>query len=262
MNAWVLVGFGLNLAMLFMAAAWAICRRLNNASFIDVAWAYGFALVVWLYVVIAPGDPVRQGFIAGMVTIWSLRLGTHLLVRVARRHPREDPRYAALREQFPQRTWFMFFGFFALQALLIGLLSAPFAVACTNPAPGINLWEIGGVLLWGLAFGGETLADLQLKQFHANPANKGKVCNIGLWRYSRHPNYFFEWVIWIAFFVFAVGSPWGWATFFCPLIMLHFLLNVTGVPPVEEQSLKSRGDAYRAYQRVTSKFIPRPPKAS
>lgn len=260
MNAWVLSAFGLNFAMIFMAVVWAICRKLNNAGFVDVAWSYGFALVVWLFVALGPGDPARKFLIAFMVTLWSLRLGTHLLVRVIKHHPHEDPRYAALREHFPQRTWFMFFGFFELQALLIGLLCAPFAIACSNPAPGLNLWELGAALLWGLAFCGEMLADLQLKKFRANPENQGKVCATGLWRYSRHPNYFFEWVVWIAYFLFAVGSPWGWVTFYCPLLMLHFLLNVTGVPPAEEQSLKSRGDAYRAYQQRTSKFIPLPPK--
>lgn len=262
MNAWVLVAFGVNVSMALMAVVWAICKRLNNAGFVDVAWSYGFAVVVAMYVVMGPGDPLRKGLIMAMVGVWSLRLGTHLLIRVAGHHPTEDARYAALREAFPKRVWLMFFGFFLLQGLLIGILSAPFAVACANPAPGLGPWEIAGAALWVLALGGEVLADGQLKRFRANPAKKGRVCQTGLWRYSRHPNYFFEWVIWVAFFVFACGSPWGWVTFFCPLIMLHFLLNVTGVPPAEEQSLKSRGDAYREYQRTTSVFVPLPPKTS
>lgn len=262
MNAWVLVAFGVNVSMALMAVVWAVCKRLNNAGFVDVAWSYGFAVVVAMYAAMGPGDPLRKGLIMAMVGVWSLRLGTHLLIRVAGHHPTEDARYAALREAFPKRVWLMFFGFFLLQGLLIGILSAPFAVACANPAPGLGPWEIAGAALWVLALGGEVLADGQLKRFRADPANKGRVCQTGLWRYSRHPNYFFEWVIWVAFFVFACGSPWGWVTFFCPLIMLHFLLNVTGVPPAEEQSLKSRGDAYREYQRTTSVFVPLPPKTS
>lgn len=260
MNAWVLIGIGVNVSMALMAVVWVICKKLNNAGFVDVAWSYGFAVVVAIYAAAGPGDPLRKGLITGMVVVWSLRLGTHLLVRVAGHHPTEDARYAALREAFPKRVWLMFFGFFLLQGLLIGFLSAPFAVACANPVPGLGFFEILGAVLWLVALGGETLADGQLKRFRGNPENKGRVCNTGLWRYSRHPNYFFEWVIWIAFFVFACGSPWGWLTFFCPLIMLHFLLNVTGVPPAEEQSLKSRGDAYREYQRTTSVFLPLPPK--
>ncbi len=262
MNAWVLVGVGVNVSMVLMAVVWVISKKLNNAGFVDVAWSYGFAVVVAIYASMGPGDPLRKGLITGMVVIWSLRLGTHLLIRVAGHHPVEDARYAALRGAFPKRVWLMFFGFFLLQGLLIGILSAPFAVACANPVPGLSVWEILGAALWLAALCGEALADGQLKRFRGNPANTGRVCNTGLWRYSRHPNYFFEWVIWVAFFVFACGSPWGWLTFFCPLIMLHFLLNVTGVPPAEEQSLKSRGDAYREYQRTTSVFIPLPPKTS
>lgn len=262
MNAWVLVGIGVNLSMALMAVVWFICKKLNNAGFVDVAWSYGFALVAVVYAAIGGGDPWRAGLITGMVVLWSLRLGTHLLVRVARHHPEEDPRYAALREAFPKRVWLMFFGFFLLQGLLIGFLSAPLAVACSNPAPGLGVFEIGGFFLWLAALGGEVLADGQLKRFREKPENKGRVCRTGLWRYSRHPNYFCEWVIWIAFFVFACGSPGGWMTIFCPLVMLHFLLNVTGVPPAEAQSLKSRGDAYREYQRTTSVFFPLPPKKS
>ncbi len=262
MNAWVLVGVGVNVSMALMAVVWFICKKINNAGFVDVAWSYGFAVVVGIYAAVGSGDPLRKGLITVMVVVWSLRLGTHLFLRVARHHPTEDARYAGLREAFPKRVWLMFFGFFLLQGLLIGILSAPFAVACANPAPGLSVWEILGAALWLIGLGGEAVADGQLKHFRGKPENKGGVCQTGLWKYSRHPNYFFEWVIWIAFFVFACGSPWGWLTVFAPLIMLYFLLCVTGVPPAEEQSLKSRGDAYREYQRTTSVFLPLPPKSS
>lgn len=260
MNPWILGGLGFNLAMVFMAVTWAICRRLNNASFVDVAWVYSFTLIVGFFSLVGPGDPFRKALITAMVTLWSLRLGTHLLIRAIRLHPRENPRYRGLREQFPQRTWFMFFGFFELQAVLIALLSIPFAIISSNPTPGLSPWEILGALIWLVGFVGETLADFQLHRFRSAPENKGAVCANGLWRYSRHPNYFFEWIVWIGYFVFALGSPWGWITFFCPVLILHFLLNVTGIPPAEEQSLASRGDAYRDYQHGTSPFIPMPPK--
>ena len=261
MNAWVLTGIGLNAAVLLMALTWVICRQINNAGYVDVAWSYGFAIVVWLFAALGAGDPLRKTLIVTMVTIWSLRLGTHLLIRVTRHHPQEDERYASLREQFPKRPWLMFFGFFQLQAVLIGLLCAPFAAACANGTPGLHAWEMAGAALWLVAICGEALADHQLNRFRSNPANKGRVCNTGLWRYSRHPNYFFEWVIWVAFFLFALGTPGGWITVYCPLLMLFFLTKVTGIPPAEAQSLKSRGDAYREYQRTTSVFFPLPPKA-
>jgi steroid 5-alpha reductase family enzyme len=110
------------------------------------------------------------------------------------------------------------------------------------------------------AITGEALADAQLAAFKRDAANRGRVCEAGLWRYSRHPNYFFEWLIWVAYFVFAVGSPWGWVALIGPASILYLLLRVTGIPMTEEQSLRSRGDAYRRYQRTTSAFIPWLPK--
>jgi steroid 5-alpha reductase family enzyme len=107
-----------------------------------------------------------------------------------------------------------------------------------------------------LGLAGESLADLQLSQFVARPENRGKICQVGLWRYSRHPNYFFEWTIWVSYFLFALGQPYGAWTFYCPLIMLHFLVNVTGVKLSERGSLARKGDAYREYQRTTSAFFP------
>ena len=112
------------------------------------------------------------------------------------------------------------------------------------------------MVIWLIAVGGESVADWQLKQFRGNPANKGKICQQGLWCYSRHPNYFFEWLVWVSFFVFALGAPWGWTSVFCPALMLFFLLRVTGIPMTEELSVRSKGEAYRQYQRTTSPFVP------
>jgi steroid 5-alpha reductase family enzyme len=262
MNPPILVALGINLAMILMFFVWMISKRLNNAGYVDVAWSYMFVPVVWLFVALGPGDPVRSLTIAALVTFWSLRLGTYLLLRVSRHHPNEDPRYVSLREQFPKRPWLMFFGFFEAQAILVGILAAPFAVAAANPAPALAPIEIAAIALWVLSISGEAIADAQLAAFRKDPANRGRVCDVGLWRFSRHPNYFFEWMIWVSYYVFALGSPWGWATVFAPILMLVFLTRISGIPPAEAQSLKSRGDAYRAYQRRTSAFIPWFPKAS
>ena len=260
MNGWVLAGIGINVAMVMMAVVWFIAKKLNNASLVDAAWGYGFGLVTVIYAFVGGGDPLRTTILTVMAVIWSLRLGTYLLIRIAKHHPQEDPRYVGLRESFPQRPWLMFFGFFLLQGLLIGILSAPFAIALSNPRPGLGPWEIAGIAVWVIGIVGEILADAQLKRFRGSAANKGRVCDAGLWRYSRHPNYFFEWVIWIAWFLFAMSSPGGWIALIGPLVMGHFLVNVTGIPPAEAQALKSRGDAYREYQRKTSAFIPWFPK--
>jgi steroid 5-alpha reductase family enzyme len=117
-----------------------------------------------------------------------------------------------------------------------------------------------GFSVWLVAILGESLADRQLAAFKADPSNRGKVCSAGLWKFSRHPNYFFEWLVWVALFLFALPAPWGWTTIFAPALMLFFLLRVTGIPYTEQQSLRSRGEAYRSYQRTTSAFVPWFPK--
>jgi steroid 5-alpha reductase family enzyme len=111
-----------------------------------------------------------------------------------------------------------------------------------------------------LALGGEAIADAQLSRFRRDPANRGTVCRTGLWRYSRHPNYFFEWVHWWAYVLIGIAAPWGWLALFGPALMLLFLFKITGIPPTEARALESRGDAYREYQRTTSVFVPWPPR--
>ena len=148
------------------------------------------------------------------------------------------------------------FIFFQIQGVLLAGLSLPFAWICVNANPFISPVEWLGLMLWCGAFVGESVADRQLDRFKSDAANRGKTCRQGLWRYSRHPNYFFEWLMWVAWFLFACGSPLGWLSIYAPLIMLHFLVNVTGIRPTEAQALKSRGADYRRYQETTSPFVP------
>jgi len=153
------------------------------------------------------------------------------------------------------------FQFFQFQALLLVTLSVPFLLAARNRAPSLHPLEVAAVVLWLVALFGETLADAQLAAFKRDAANRGRVCDSGLWRWSRHPNYFFEWLIWVAFALFALASPWGWIALYCPALMLFFLLKVTGVSYTESQLLRSKGESYRRYQERTSTFVPWPPKA-
>ena len=152
------------------------------------------------------------------------------------------------------------FGFFLLQGALQVVLSLPWllVVLDTTPAQRFTLGPLAwlGAAIWLVGLVGESIADRQLAKFRADPANQGKVCQAGLWNFSRHPNYFFEWLIWVAFFVFALASPWGWLAIVGPASILYLLLRVTGIPMTEEQSLRSRGDAYRRYQKTTSAFLP------
>ena len=245
---------GLAIASACFTLTWALSVRIKNYGLLDVAWSYGIAILAPLYAFFGPGDPLRKWLITGLGVAWSLRLGTYILVRVVRHHPEEDVRYQTLRARWPGSG--MFLVFFELQAMLVVAFSLPFLFAAVNSAPAISPVEIAGLIVAGAALLGETVADLQMQAFKRDPANKGQVCQRGLWRYSRHPNYFFEALIWWGFFLTALGSPHGWITILCPLLMLHFLLKVTGIPLTEEYAVKSKGDAYREYQRTTSAFIP------
>ena len=196
-----------------------------------------------------------------MTGVWSVRLALHLTVRIAGHHPVEDVRCARLRSEWGPRAPRRMLGFFLMQGLLQAVLSTPFALICANPQPAIGPlylsgFKLAGASLWAVALAGESVADWQLARFRRRSVNRAAVCQEGLWNYFRHPNYFFEWLVWGAFWLFACGSPTGWITLFCPVLMFHFLRNVTGIPLTEELSVKSRGDAYRAYQRTTSAFFP------
>jgi steroid 5-alpha reductase family enzyme len=238
------------------ALTYLLARRIDNYGVVDIAWSYAFGGTALLYALLGPGWIIRRALIAALVLVWSLRLGTHLLVRVSRHHPEEDGRYRQLRKQWASGFGMKMAGFFQMQAISVAALSAPFLLACRNPSTSLRPLELAGSALWLVAISGEALADAQLAAFKRDPANRGRVCDAGLWRFSRHPNYFCEWLIWVSYFVFACASPWGWVSLVSPACILWLLLGVTGIPMTEEQSLRSRGDAYRAYQRTTSAFVP------
>jgi len=247
-------------ALLALGGAFALlygaARRIDNYGIVDIAWAYAFGALASFYALFGPGWPARRALIAAMVLTWSARLGTHLFVRVMGHHPREDGRYVRLRRDWAAGFGPKMFGFFQLQAFSVVVLGAAFLVACFNPAPALHSLEVAGAALWLVALSGEALADAQLAAFKRRAVNDGRVCDAGLWRYSRHPNYFFEWLIWVGYFVFALGSPWGGVAIIGPAGILYLLLRVTGIPMTEEQSIRSRGDAYRRYQQTTRAFVP------
>ncbi len=249
------------LLALVMAGVWVVARRIRNAGIVDIAWSANFSLLALLYVAILPGYPARRLLIGGMTLAWSLRLARYLYRRVMGQHPVEDGRYARLRREWAPRADRRFFWFFQAQGLLTLVLGVPLLLACANPTPALHPLEWAGAALFVVALLGESAADRQLETWKCLPANRGKTCRAGLWRYSRHPNYFFEWLVWVSFFVFAAASPWGFVSVYCPGLMLYFLLRVTGIPMTEAQALKSRGDDYRAYQRTTSAFVPWFPRA-
>jgi steroid 5-alpha reductase family enzyme len=250
------------LAALVMLAVWLTALRIGNAGIVDIAWSFNFAALAWLFAVVSPGYMPRRIVVAVIVTFWSFRLGGYLYARVMGHHPVEDGRYQQLRLDWAPHANRAFFGFFELQALLNVILSLPFLLASRNPDPSFSALEGAAVGLWAIALLGEATADRQLDRFRKDPANRGRTCRVGLWRYSRHPNYFFEWLVWVAYFLLALGAPGGSVAVYCPLLMLYFLFRVTGIPMTEAQALKSRGDEYRDYQRTTSAFVPWFPRTS
>jgi steroid 5-alpha reductase family enzyme len=250
---------------LLMAGAWIIQQRTGNSGWVDTIWTFSLGLVgvgSALWPVDGATPNARQWLVAALVAIWAVRLGSHIASRS--KGITDDPRYAAYAQAWgtdaPRKM------FFFLQNQALGSIPLAFAIflAARFPDPTLRLQDFLGVAILAAAIAGEGIADAQLKAFRQNPANKGQVCDVGLWRWSRHPNYFFEWFGWLAYPVIALSFayPWGFATLLAPLFMYWILVHVTGVPPLEEQMLRSRGERYRAYQARTSKFFPLPPGAA
>jgi steroid 5-alpha reductase family enzyme len=241
--------------------SWAWARRIDNYSLVDAAWAFGIGIVGVLWLGLGTGDPLKRALAAGLLAMWSLRLGGHLQARIRRHHPSEDARYVTLRGVWHGREASAFFWFFQGQAVSVVLLALPFLAIAHGASGRWQIPEIAGLAVTLIGILGETVADRQMDKFKASNNDPRAVCRSGLWRYSRHPNYFFEAVIWLGFYLFACGSGWGWATLHAPAIMVFLLLKVTGIPPTEASAVARKGDAYRAYQRSTSSFIPLPPRS-
>ncbi len=252
MIAWRLLLMIWLAAALMMLLGWLWQRRHANAGIVDVLWAGGLAASALINAVFGSGALAPRILVALLGGIWGARLAGHLWIRV--RSEPEDGRYRALRGRWgnSQLKWL---GLFQLQALLVALFSIPFAAAAANPATHVP-WLAIALGLWNVSVLGESVADHQLAHFRARPESRGKTCRSGLWRYSRHPNYFFEWLHWFSYVALAVGAPSLRLALAGPLLMYIFLRWISGVPHTEAQALRSRGEDYRQYQRTTSVLIP------
>jgi steroid 5-alpha reductase family enzyme len=243
-----------------MTIAWVVAFRLRFLSLVDAVWALGIGTCAAAYHIAYGSVSLRSALSVGLSLLWSLRLGGYLSLRLAAHYPNEDTRYLKLKSSWSNALSGKSFLFFQFQAVTQALFAYPFAVTALDGADFPRVNEIVGCAIALVGVVGESLADRQLKRFKDELTNKGRVCTAGLWRYSRHPNYFFEWVIWCGFGTLALGGPMGVFALICPLAMLLLLLFVTGVAPSEEQSLQSRGEAYVRYQKTTSRFVPWFPK--
>lgn len=247
-----------------MSAAWAIQRRTENSGWIDTCWSFGTggaAVIIALIPLASTPWHWRQIVVAGLVAAWSLRLGLHIAYRS--QAVGDDPRYRALIEQWGADAPHRLFWFLQAQAGVGTVLALSVALAAHNAEPALRIQDMLGIAILALAFVGEALADRQLRAFRADPANQANVCDTGLWRLSRHPNYFFEWLSWTAYPLIAVdlsgSNPLGWLAVAAPICMYWVLVHVSGIPPLEKHMLASRGESFRSYQRRTSKFFPIPP---
>lgn len=247
-------------SLLAMTAGWWWQRKHTNAGIVDVVWTACVGASALLLAAWGDGAWQARAVLAVLGGSWGLRLAWHLWQRVG--HEPEDGRYRYLRAHW-QGHQGKFYLFFAGQSLLVLLFALPFIAVARSPVATAWPWIALAVLIGAISVAGESLADRQLARFRADPANRGRTCRDGLWRYSRHPNYFFEWLGWTALPLLAINLsgdyPWGWLAFVAPLCMYWLLVHVSGIPPLEEHMLRSRGNAFRAYQRRTSPFFLLPP---
>jgi steroid 5-alpha reductase family enzyme len=247
-----------------MSVAWIVQQRTGNSGWIDAIWTFGTGAVgIMSSLIPLPADEsstARRCALAALVALWSLRLGLHLVQRSASRP--DDPRYGELVRQWGSRASREMFILLQKQALVSLPLTLSIFVAAHSPATETRVQAALAITLVVVSIAGEAISDAQLRSFSRKPENSGRVCDIGFWRYSRHPNYFFEWSFWLAFPLLAIGgsvaNPWGWLAVSGPLCMYWLLRFVSGVPPLEEHMVRRYGNAYRAYQRRTSAFFPLP----
>lgn len=245
-----------------MTLAWLAWRATRNSGWVDTVWTFSVGAVGIFAALIPPTGMAAQGtrrlMVAAFAAAWALRLGMHIATRT--RGITDDPRYAKLLKGWGADASRQMFILLQKQALVSIPLGLAMVLAAANPDAAPRLQDWLAVLVIVIAIAGEATADSQLLRFASDQANKGKVCDIGLWRWSRHPNYFFEWFGWLAYPLLAIGAwEWGWLAWAAPACMYWLLAHVSGIPPLEEHMLATRGRAYADYQARTSAFFPLPP---
>jgi steroid 5-alpha reductase family enzyme len=246
-----------------MASAWYVQQKSGNSGWVDVTWSFGVGGVA----VIAAAWPLgpdwphwRQTVVAVLAAFWCLRLGLHIAKR--NRTTRDDPRYRNLVIQWGSDAPRRMFWFLQSQAAVGTILALSIGLAAHNTNPHLRIQDLIGLATILAAIIGEAIADHQLRAFKEKPANRNAICDEGLWAWSRHPNYFFEWLLWLAYPIIAIDvygyNSFGWVTLAAPACMYWILVHVSGIPPLEDHMLRTRGDAFRAYQQRTSAFFPLP----
>jgi steroid 5-alpha reductase family enzyme len=250
-----------------MALAWSVALRTGRSGWIDATWSFAVGAAGVGAALVPVGNSTtsgRQMLVAAMVGLWALRLGIHIARRTAAGG--DDPRYEQLRREWGVHARRRLFWFLQLQAAVALVLAFAVGVAAHRPTPALDPGDLAGVLILLVAVVGEGLADRQLADFKRAAAGTGGICTRGLWRFSRHPNYFFEWLAWVAYAVIAVDVRGayllGWATVIAPALMYWLLVHVSGIPPLEAHLERTRGDRFRAYRDKVNAFWPGPTRLS
>ena len=251
-NAGVIAGLMLGL--------WLVSLALRDASIVDIFWGAGFVVVAWTTRLVADGSDARGWLLVALTTVWGVRLAGYLAWRNLGKG--EDFRYQAMRRRhgsrFPLVSLYLVFG---LQGVLMWVVSLPVQVGQVPASPDGLIWlDFVGIAFWAIGIFFETVGDLQLARFKKDPAAKGKVMDRGLWRYTRHPNYFGDFMVWWGLFLVALATGDAWWTVIGPIVMSVLLIRVSGAALLEK-SLKKRRAGYDEYVRRTSAFFPRPPRA-
>ena len=248
-----LIGLGTILTVLTFV--WIISVRLQDASVADTCWGLGFVLLAWLYCVLSPALTPRSWLVAALTTLWGTRLSAHIF---RRNHGKgEDPRYQAMRATHGRAFWWRsLFTVFWLQGAILWFVALPVLVAVRAARPaGLTAVDALGVLVFAVGFGFEVVGDYQLARFRAVASNRGRVLDRGLWRYTRHPNYFGDATMWWGMYAIAASTPYGWLTVLSPSVMTLLLMRVSGVTLLED-GLKASKPGYRAYIARTPAFFP------
>lgn len=253
--------FVLNAALVagLMLLVWIVSLLLRDVSIVDIAWGSGFVVIAWATALATGVNQPQTILLAALTTVWGLRLSGYLAWRNLGKP--EDYRYRQMRERhgsrFPLISLFLVFG---LQGVIMWVVSLPLQSApFSSTAGGLGWLAAVGVLIWAVGLFFETVGDLQLARFKGHPANRGKVMDRGLWRYTRHPNYFGDFLVWWGLYLVSFGDGSMWWSAIGPIVMSVFLMRVSGVTLLEK-SLKERKEGFAEYTRRTSSFFPMPPK--
>lgn len=261
MNDFTLLSIITAFVIVDFIAGWWVAYKIDNYSIVDAMWAGWLGLAGLAFAIFGNGDISKRIAAGTIAVIWGGRLAYHLQKRIRKHHPEEDSRYQKLRQIWDGHIKSSFFWFFIAQAISVILLALPYFLIARDSSPW-GKWETFGLIIAVIGIIGEIIADHQMTVFKSKNYRTNFVCSKGLWKYSRHPNYFFEMIIWIGLALFACGSAWGWVSIYAPIVITFLLLKVTGIPPTEASAVKRKGEPFIIYQRTTSAFIPLPPKKS